>query len=200
LVVALRQEHANAVLTARSYAGDLTLEIERDAIVEVCKSLRERHGFKYIIDICGCDFPKLEPRFRVVYHVYNHQEERRLRLKVATDEATAVPSITPVFRGANWPERETYDMYGVRFSGHPDLTRILLWEGFNGHPLRKDFPIEGIDTGAAIYPEYYHPEQGPVAGTGTGWRPPKPATETAAAGAAAAEAAPAKGNGEGPAS
>ncbi|MDX1645090.1 MAG: NADH-quinone oxidoreductase subunit C, partial [Thermoanaerobaculia bacterium] len=82
--------------------------------------------------------------------------------------------VTPVWRGANWPEREVYDMYGVRFSGHPDMTRILLWEGFNGYPLRKDFPVEGIDTGTAIYPEYYEDEAGPIAGTGTGWKVPEP--------------------------
>jgi NADH:ubiquinone oxidoreductase subunit C len=95
-------------------------------------------------------------------------------LKTQTDEATPVPTLTGVYRGANWPEREVFDMYGVRSEGHPDMTRILLWEGFNGHPLRKEFPVEGIDTGAAIYPEHYGETMGPVAGTGTGWKPPKP--------------------------
>ena len=90
-----------------------------------------------------------------------------------------------MWRGASWPEREVYDMYGIRFSNHPDLTRILLWEGFNGYPLRKDFPVEGIDTGSAIYPEYYEEGQGPISGTGTGWKPPKPEGEGGAAGGAA---------------
>ena len=82
-----------------------------------------------------------------------------------------------VWKGANWAEREIYDMYGVRFSEHPDMSRILMWEGFNGYPLRKDFPVEGVDTGAAIYPEYYGDDAGPVAGTGTGWKPPEPPEE-----------------------
>ena len=90
------------------------------------------------------------------------------------EDGEEVPTVTGVWRGANWCEREAYDMYGIRFTGHPDMTRILLWEGFNGYPLRKDFPIEGIDTGAAIYPEYYQEEAGPVIGTGTGWKPPEP--------------------------
>jgi NADH:ubiquinone oxidoreductase subunit C len=81
--------------------------------------------------------------------------------------------VIPVWEGANWTEREIYDMFGVRFTDHPDMTRILLWEGFNGHPLRKEFPVEGIDTGAAIYPEYYDEQAGPEAGSGTGWQLPK---------------------------
>jgi NADH-quinone oxidoreductase subunit C len=92
---------------------------------------------------------------------------------LATDDETPVPSVVPIWRGANWPEREVFDMYGLRFADHSDMTRILMWEGFNGHPLRKDFPIEGIDTGAAIYPEYYEESAGPVVGTGTGWKPPQ---------------------------
>ena len=108
----------------------------------------------------------------VVYQAYNLDSNHRVRLRVVTDEVTPVPSVCAVWKGANWPEREVYDMYGVQFSDHPDMTRILLWEGFNGFPLRKDFPIEGIDTGSAIYPEFYEDEAGPVAGTGTGWKPP----------------------------
>ena len=91
-------------------------------------------------------------------------------------EGVEATSDTPVWVGANWPEREIYDMFGVRFTDHPDMTRILLWDGFNGHPLRKEFPVEGIDTGSAIYPEYYDEQAGPVAGSGTGWQPPKEET------------------------
>jgi NADH-quinone oxidoreductase subunit C len=129
------------------------------------------------VDICGADYPKREPRFDVVYHAYSFEANRRVRLRVTTDEATPVPSVTAVWRAANWSEREVYDMYGVRFAEHPDMTRILLWEGFNGYPLRKDFPVEGLDTGSAIYPEYYDETAGPVAGTGTGWKPAKPPEE-----------------------
>ena len=177
LATALREEFGDAVESARSFAGDLTLGLRRDAVADVCRSLKEKHRFTYLIDVCGADYPKREPRFDVVYHLHSFEANRRIRLKVTTDEATPVPSVAGVFRAANWSEREVYDMYGVRFSGHPDMTRILLWEGFNGYPLRKDFPVEGIDTGAAIYPEYYEATAGPVAGSGTGWQPPKPKAE-----------------------
>jgi NADH/F420H2 dehydrogenase subunit C len=148
--------------------------VRRDAIAQVAAALKNRHKFTYLIDICGADYPKREPRFDVVYHLHSFETNRRIRLKVSTDEATPVPTVCGIWRAANWCEREAYDMFGVRFEGHPDLTRILLWEGFNGYPLRKDFPVEGIDTGSAIYPEYYQETAGPVAGTGTGWKPAKP--------------------------
>ena len=175
LVDSLRHKHGEAVVSARTFAGDLTLEIRRDDIREVCTTLKEELGYLLPVDICGVDHPdREEGRFEVVYHLYNFETNRRIRLKTSTDEGTPVPSVVPVWRGANWPEREAYDMYGIRFAGHPDMTRILLWEGFNGYPLRKDFPVEGIDTGSAIYPEYYEEEAGPIAGTGTGWKTPTP--------------------------
>lgn len=177
LAQALQEELGDAIESARSFAGDLTFKVRRDAIAQVCASLKSKHAFTYLVDICGADFPKREPRFDVVYHLYSFLANRRIRLKVVTDEATPVPTVCGVWVAANWPEREAYDMYGMRFEGHPDMTRILLWEGFNGYPLRKDFPVEGIDTGSAIYPEYYEPSAGPVAGTGTGWKPAKPPVE-----------------------
>ena len=167
-------QFGDAIESARSFAGDLTFQVRRDALAQVAASLKSRHKFTYLIDVCGADHPKREPRFDVVYHLHSFEANRRIRLKVSTDEATPVPTVCGVWRVANWPEREVYDMFGVRFEGHPDMTRILLWEGFNGYPLRKDFPVEGIDTGSAIYPEYYQETAGPVAGTGTGWKPAKP--------------------------
>ena len=163
-----------AILDARSFAGDLTVRVRTDAIGEVARSLKGELGYSYMVDVAGADYPDRDERFEVVYHVYNHAEEKRLRLKVSTDEDTPVPTVATVWAGANWPEREAYDMYGIRFEGHPDMTRILLWEGFNGFPLRKEFPVEGIDTGAAIYPEYYDEKQGPISGDGTGWKVPEP--------------------------
>jgi NADH-quinone oxidoreductase subunit C len=174
LASALREEFGEAVQGARTFAGDLVMEVRLDAITDVCASLKEKHRFTLLVDLCGADYPQREPRFDVVYHLYSFEANRRVRLRVRADEATPVPSVTSVWRGANWPEREVYDMYGVRFADHPDMTRILLWEGFNGYPLRKDFPVEGIDTGAAIYPEYYQETAGPVAGSGTGWKPKTP--------------------------
>jgi len=181
LVGALREALPEAIEQARTLAGDLTLSVRREAIAEVAAALKRDHGFTYLIDICGADYPKRTPRFEVVYHLHRFPDHRRVRLRVGTDEATAVPTLTAVFRAANWPEREVWDMYGVRFAGHPDMTRILTWEGFNGHPLRKDFPVEGIDTGAAIYPEYYGEGTGPVAKAGTGWLVKEPPAADAAA-------------------
>ena len=101
------------------------------------------------MDVTAVDWKKREPRFDVVYHFYSFSKNERIRVKCGAADGEEVPSIAGVFLAANWSERETWDMFGIRFSGHPDLRRILTWEGFNGHPLRKDFPLEGIDTGAA---------------------------------------------------
>lgn len=174
LSIALLAAHGEAIESARSYAGDLTFKVKLEAIAEVAATLKAEHGFDLLVDICGADYSLQTgrtPRFEVVYHAYSTGSNRRVRLKVGTDEETPVPTLCGVWRGANWPEREVFDLYGVRFAGHPDMSRILLWDGFNGHPLRKDFPVEGIDTGAAAYPESYGAASGPVAGTGTGWKP-----------------------------
>jgi NADH-quinone oxidoreductase subunit C len=126
--------------------GELTLEVERDSVVEVATFLRDdpECRFTALVDICGADYPSRELRFDVVYHFMSPTKNRRVRLKLQTDEYTTVPSIVDVFRGANWFEREAYDLYGILFSGHPDLRRILTDYGFDGHPLRKDFPLTGF--------------------------------------------------------
>lgn len=174
LVGRLRAEHGPAILAARSYAGDLVVDVERAQWREVAERVRGE-GYKLLVDVTAADFEgRPEGRFDVVAIAYSFDANRRVRLRTRVAEGVDVPSLTAVWRGANWLEREVYDMYGVRFAGHPDMTRILLWEGFNGHPLRKDFPVEGIDTGSAIYPEYYLEAAGPVTGTGTGWRPKAP--------------------------
>lgn len=179
VVGALRARFGEAILFAKTYAGDLTLRVDRAGFPEVCAALKHDHRFTLFVDLCGAHFPKREQPFEVVVHLYSFEANRRVRVKTSTDEATPVPTLCGVFKAANWCEREVWDMFGVRFAGHPDLTRILLWEGFNGHPLRKEFPVEGIDTGAAIYPEHYDQRQGPIGGTGTGWKPKKPAAPAA---------------------
>ena len=107
--------------------------------------LRDADGCKFeiLIDICGVDYPARENRFDVVYHLLSPRLNQRIRVKLETNEADAVPSAIPVFPAANWFEREAYDMYGILFSGHPDLRRLLTDYGFQGHPLRKDFPLTG---------------------------------------------------------
>lgn len=125
--------------------GELTVGAEAADIIRVLSFLRDdaECNFVCFIDICGVDYPDREKRFDVVYHLLSPYKNRRIRVKVQTDEDTAVPSVIPVFPAANWYERETFDLYGVLFSNHPDLRRILTDYGFAGHPLRKDFPLTG---------------------------------------------------------
>lgn len=125
--------------------GELTIVVAHSDIVAVARFVRDdpRLAFVNIIDICGVDYPEREKRFDVVYHLLSPRQNVRIRLKVMTDEATPVPSLTAVYPGADWFEREAYDLYGIRFSGHPDLRRILTDYGFEGYPLRKDFPLTG---------------------------------------------------------
>ena len=126
--------------------GQLTLAANAADIVRVMQFLRddERCLFWCIIDITAVDWPEREKRFDVVYHLLSPKRNQRIRVKVQTDEATPVPSTISVYRGADWFEREVYDLYGVLFSGHPDLRRLLTDYGFEGHPLRKDFPLTGF--------------------------------------------------------
>src|SRR3954464_767712 len=126
--------------------GELTVVARAEDVVRVVEFLRDdpRCGFFWFLDICGADYPGRERRFDVVYHFLSPKLNQRIRLKVEADETTAVPSLVGVFPAANWFEREVYDLYGVLFSGHPDLRRILTDYGFEGHPLRKDFPMTGF--------------------------------------------------------
>lgn len=126
--------------------GELMLEASADKVIALLTFLRDDQKclFKQLIDICGVDWPEREKRFDVVYNLLSLKNNQRIRVKVATDETTPVPSAAPVFSSAGWFERETYDLYGVWFSDHPDLRRILTDYGFEGHPLRKDFPLTGF--------------------------------------------------------
>jgi NADH-quinone oxidoreductase subunit C len=126
--------------------GELTVEAEAADIISILTLLRDdpECGFVCFTDICGADYPERERRFDVVYHLLAPYKNRRIRVKVQTDEDTTVPSVISVFPAANWFERETFDLYGVLFSDHPDLRRILTDYGFAGHPLRKDFPLTGM--------------------------------------------------------
>jgi NADH-quinone oxidoreductase subunit C len=126
--------------------GELTLTAQAADIVPVLRFLRDdqRCLFWCLIDITAVDWPSRERRFDVVYHLLSPRHNARIRIKIETDEATPVPSVIEVFSSADWYERETYDLYGVVFTGHPDMRRILTDYGFEGHPLRKDFPLTGF--------------------------------------------------------
>jgi len=126
--------------------GELTIDARASDIVKVATHLRDDPACEFvnIIDVTAVDWPSREKRFDVVYHFLSPTKNARIRVKIETDEATPIASITGVFPGANWFERETYDLYGVLFTGHPDLRRLLTDYGFQGHPLRKDFPLTGF--------------------------------------------------------
>jgi NADH-quinone oxidoreductase subunit C len=136
----------SAARNAVTAFGEVALAVKRDEIIAVLTKLRDDPAlqFEILIDICGVDYPERPERFDVVYHLLSPRKNLRLRVKTATDENSAVPSAIPVFPAANWYEREAYDMYGILFSGHPDLRRILTDYGFQGYPLRKDFPLTGF--------------------------------------------------------
>lgn len=126
--------------------GELTLTVKRESIIGVLTTLRDDAQCQFIsfIDVCGADYPGRDERFEVVYHLMSPTQNMRIRVKLSTDEDTPVASVTDVFPGALWFEREAYDMYGILFTGHPDLRRLLTDYGFDGHPLRKDFPLTGF--------------------------------------------------------
>lgn len=135
----------SAITGSSEVLGELTLGVDREQIVPVLTFLRDdpQCRFSILIDICGVDWPTRADRFDVVYHLLSPWLNHRIRLKATTDERTPVPSAIEVFPTANWYEREAYDMYGILFSGHPDLRRLLTDYGFQGYPLRKDFPLTG---------------------------------------------------------
>jgi len=136
---------SGAVTRAGVAFGELTIHVARPDILKVLKTLRDdgRCQFEVLIDICGVDWPQREDRFDVVYHLLSPRLNQRIRVKLATNDADPVPSAVSVFPAADWFEREAYDMYGILFADHPDLRRLLTDYGFQGHPLRKDFPLTG---------------------------------------------------------
>ena len=135
----------NALIEARDAVGEITLVVRREAIVEVLRALRDAPDLEYqqLMEIAGVDYPDRAERFEVVYHLLSLTQNRRIRVTIATDESTPVPSVTGLWPVAGWLEREVFDMYGVGFAGNRDLRRILTDYGFEGYPQRKDFPLTG---------------------------------------------------------
>jgi NADH-quinone oxidoreductase subunit C len=132
-----------SILSATQATGELTIVVRRDDSLAVLQHLRDIESFSTFIDVCGADYPERGERFEVVYHLLSMSKNVRIRVKVTTDEDTPVASAFGLWPAADWFEREAFDMYGILFSGHPDLRRILTDYGFHGHPLRKDFPLTG---------------------------------------------------------
>ena len=144
-IAKLRSEYADATGVATEFRGEHSVAVARDRIVEVCAFLKKDCGFDMLTDLSGIDHYGEEPRYEVEYLLYSMADRCHLRLKVRLAETDAViASVTPVWQAANWHEREAFDMYGIQFTGHPNLKRILMWEGYPYHPLRKDFPLAGM--------------------------------------------------------
>jgi NADH-quinone oxidoreductase subunit C len=140
-------EKCGTLVTTSDIAfGELTLATTAENLIALVTFLRDdaRCGFINIVDVCGVDYPSRVDRFEVVYHFLAPKQNQRIRIKLSTNEDKPVPSLCPLFPGADWFEREAWDLYGVMFTGHPDLRRILTDYGFEGHPLRKDFPLTGF--------------------------------------------------------
>ncbi|MCP4902078.1 MAG: NADH-quinone oxidoreductase subunit C [bacterium] len=161
-VVALVESSDGLEVMADRFAGEVTLTVPRDRLTEVCRFLKDERKYSFLVDVTAVDWPEREEaRFDLVYWMHRHDDSKRIRVLTQLPDGESVDSVSAVWKTANWLEREVYDMFGMVFEGHPCLERILTWEGFNGHPLRKDFPVEGIDTGAAIYPDVYPTGGGP---------------------------------------
>lgn len=143
----LKTENAAWVSDFNDARGEVTVYVPRESIIDVCRSLKTTHGFDMLADLCGADRgPEEDPRFEVNYHLFSTKHKNRLRLKVLlSEDEPKVESVVSLWKTANWHERETYDLLGVIFENHPDLRRILLPSDFDGHALRKDYPLRGYE-------------------------------------------------------
>jgi NADH-quinone oxidoreductase subunit C len=146
VVAKLKQEFPAAILNTVEHRGEITVTVDKKDIVAVCTYLRDSAGYNFLCDLCGVDYLGSEPRFMVVYNLYNIDAKARLRLKAAVaEDDCCIDTVSGVWSTANWHERECWDMFGIRFAGHPDLRRILMPADWKGHPLRKDYPLQGPD-------------------------------------------------------
>ena len=145
LVKKIQRQFKSIISDATEFRGEFTIEVlDANQILEVCRYAKEQLDFDYLVDLCSIDNDDEAPRWTVVYHIYSYNYFRHLRLKVNVgEEESKLPSVASIWRTANWHEREVFDMMGIDFTGHPDMRRILMWEGYPYHPLRKDFPLAG---------------------------------------------------------
>ena len=151
IVKKLREIFPEAIISIsglQPYPDELTIKVKKEQIVKVCQFLKDdpHLAFNYLSDLCGVDYPEREERFEIVYHLYSITKRHRLRLKVSVKDGEPLPSVIGVWQTANWHEREAYDLLGIPFEGHPDLRRILLPEDWEGHPLRKEYPLMGYNS------------------------------------------------------
>jgi NADH-quinone oxidoreductase subunit C len=142
----LKDKFGDTVLDTIEFRGETTVVVKKEDIVAVCAFLKEELGFNFLTDLCGVDYMGQDPRFMVVYHLYNISTHTRLRIKAPVEESdTRIDTVSGVWSTANWMERETWDLMGITFNNHPDPRRILMPDDWEGHPLRKDYPVQGPD-------------------------------------------------------
>jgi NADH-quinone oxidoreductase subunit C len=145
-VVKLKERFADSVLDCKEFRGEVTVTVKKENILEVLKCLKDDLRFNFLTDVTAVDYLGQSPRFMVVYHLYSIPNKDRIRIKApVTENDCSIDSATALWNSANWVERETYDLMGIRFNNHPNLVRILMTDDWVGHPLRKDYPLQGPD-------------------------------------------------------
>ncbi len=151
----LKEKFLNSILEVTTFRGEVTVTVSKGEIFEICKFLHSDPDLQYhlLTDLCGLDFYPETPRFGIAYLLYSMKSNQRLRVKTRVGEMEPIRSVASIWKIANWYEREAYDLFGITFENHPDLRRIMLWDGYEGHPLRKDFPVEGPDFDKPVVPE-----------------------------------------------
>ena len=151
----VQEKFPASVLEVKTFRDEVNVTVQKKEIFEICKFLYSDPDLQYrmLTDLCGVDFFPESPRFEVVYLLYSMKRQQRLRLKIKVGDSESVSSVESIWKAADWLEREVYDLFGISFDNHPDLRRILLWDGYEGHPLRKDFPVEGPDFDKPFVPE-----------------------------------------------
>jgi NADH-quinone oxidoreductase subunit C len=145
-VVKLREKFADSVLDVKEFRGEITVTVSKEKIVSICTFLRDSLKYNFLSDVTAVDYMGSEPRFMMVYNMYSIPNKDRLRVKAPVEEnAAVIDTVSGIWTIANWLEREVFDLFGITFTGHPDLRRILMTDDWVGHPLRKDYPLQGPD-------------------------------------------------------
>ena len=151
----LKEKFAASISDVKIFRDEVSITVQKKDLFEICKFLHSDPDLQYhmLTDLCGVDLFPETPRFEVVYHLNSIKNNQRLRLKAKVGEKESISSVESIWKVANWYEREAYDLFGIPFENHPDLRRIMMWDGYEGHPLRKDFPVEGPDFDKPFVPE-----------------------------------------------
>jgi NADH-quinone oxidoreductase subunit C len=151
----LNEKFPASVLEVKTFREEVTITMPKETILEICRFLYSDPDLQYhfLTDLCGVDFFPQNLRFEVVYLLYSMKNNQRVRLKIKVREGESVSSVESIWKAANWLEREVFDLFGITFENHPDLRRILLWDGYEGYPLRKDYPVKGPDFDKPFIPE-----------------------------------------------